>query len=308
MKTKNPFDKLAFQELYRLIVKGDSLSDEAVNYLLRVRLRALLKDVYAVYENRCRDEYEDVLSEFFLYLREGAHADNNVPYEALLGLQHPEAMRSWMQSTFRNYLNNRIASEAKAMELFAEYPEDVEDSGGCVALADTEQKIETFAHLVAYMLHVLQPRERFILLRWLLTILDKSKALPEKDMAQAMGLSYEAYRVIVYRVKMQTRHNLSVLIEEGSVILHNSGVNANMNLSDCLPVATDINDHFADLYNCLIAYYEGTLSVLPNAEAIIQLRLARQEERGSVVHDASAFEYRKTRETVIRSIYRQIMT
>lgn len=308
MKTNNPFDKLAMQDMYWLIAKGDSLSDEAMHYLLSIRLRALLKDVYAVYENRCRDEYEDVLSEFFLYLREGAHADNNVPYEAMLGLQHPDALASWIQSTFRNYLNNRIISEAKTMELLAEYSEHVEDGNSSDVLADTERKIEAFAYLVAYMLHILQPRERFILLRWLLTMLDKSKALPEKDMAQAMGLSYEAYRVIVYRVKMQTRHNLSILIEEGSVILHNSGVNANMNLSDCLPVAADINDHFADLYNCLIAYYEGTLSVLPNAEAIIQIRLAHQEERGSVVHDASAFEYRKTRETVIRSIYRQIMT
>lgn len=307
MKKNNLFDKLATQELYRLIVKGDSLSDEAVDYLIRMRLRALLKDVYAVYENRCRDGYEDALSEFFLYLREGAHADNNVPYEAMLGLQHPEALASWMQSTFRNYLNNRVASEVKTMELLADYPEDVEDSNSCDVLVDTERKIETFAHLVAYMLHVLQPRERFILLRWLLTILDKSKALPEKDIAQAMGLSYEAYRVIVYRVKMQTRHNLSVLMEEGSVILQNSRDDANMTHSDCLPVAADINDHFADLYNCLIAYYEGTLSVLPNAEVINQLRLARQEERGSMVHDASTIEYRKSKVAVIRSIYRQVM-
>ncbi len=306
MKTKNPFDKLATQELYQLIVKGDSQSDEAVHYLLRMRMYAQLKDVYAVYEGRCCDEYEDALSDFFLYLREGTHADNNAPYEALFGLQYPEALASWMQSTFRNYLNNRVASEAKTMELLADYPEGVEDSNSCDVQTDTERKIETFAHLVAYMLHVLQPRERFILLQWLLTILDKSKALLEKDMAQAMGLSYEAYRVIVYRVKMQTRHNLSVLMEEGCVILQNSGVNANMTHSDCLPVAADINDHFANLYNCLIVYYEGTLSVLPNAEVINQLRLAHLEERGSMIHDASTIEYRKSKAAVIRSIYRQV--
>lgn len=125
MKTKNPFDKLAMQDLYWLIAKGDSLSDEAMHYLLSLRMRACLKDVYDVYESRCRDGYEDMESEFFLYLREGAHSDNNVPYEALLGLQHPEALASWMQSTFRNYLNNRVASEAKKMELLADYPEDV---------------------------------------------------------------------------------------------------------------------------------------------------------------------------------------
>lgn len=308
MKKNNPFDKLAIQELYRLIAKGDSLSDEAVHYLIRVRMRALLKDVYAVYENRFRDGYEDVLSDFFLYLREGAYADNHVPYEAMLGLQRPEALASWIQSTFRNYLNNRVASEANAMELFADYPEDVEDGNSYDVQVDTERKIETFALLVAYMLHVLLPRERFILLRWLLTILDKSKALPEKDMAQAMGLSYEAYRVVVYRVKIQTRHNLSIMMQEKNEMPQNSGVSANTKFSDCLSIAADINDHFADLYNCLFAYYEGTLSVLPHAEAITQLRLARQEERRSVVHDATAIEYGKSREVVIRSIYRQIMS
>lgn len=295
------------QDLYRLIVKGDSQSDEAVHYLLYMRMYAQLKDVYAVYESRCRDEYEDVLNDFFLYLREGAYADNNVPYEALLGLRHTEALASWMQSTFRNYLTNRVATEAKSMELLTEYSEDVEDDDSCNLVADTEHKIEIFAHLVAYMLHVLQPRERFIMLRWLLTILDKSKALPEKEMAQAMGLSYEAYRVIVYSVKMQTRHNLLLLMQKGSTKLPNVEVLANINHPNCLSVAADINDHFADLYNHLIAYYEGTLSVLPNAKTIAQLRLTRREERGSVVHDDAAIEYRTSKAAVIRNLYRHIM-
>lgn len=309
MITNNPFDKLALQDLYRLIIKGDSQSDEAMHYLIRVRMHSLLKNVYAVYESRCHDDYEDVLSDFFLYLREGAHAENNLPYKALLGLQHPQAFASWMQSTFRNYLNNRVAAETKAMELLAEYSEDVEDGDSCDVQADTERKIEDFAHLFAYMLHVLQPRERFILLRWLLTMLDKSKALPEKDMAQAMGLSYEAYRVISYRVKMQLRHNLSILMQQDGHVLHfNPRTDESNNHIDYLAVASDINEHFADLYNCLIGYYEGTLSVLPNADAITELRLTRQEERGFSVHDASIIEYRKPMMAILRHFYRQIMT
>lgn len=307
MKKNNSFDKLAIQDLYWMIAKGDSLSDEAVHYLIQVRMHASFKEVYAVYENCCCDEYEDVLSDFFLYLREGAHADNNVPYEALLGVQHPEAFASWMQSTFRNYLSNRVASEAKAMELLAEYPEDVEDVDNSDVQTSTEQKIETFAHLVAYMLHVLQPRERFILLRWLLTILDKSKALPEKEMAQAMGLSHESYRVIIYRVKMQLRHNLSILMQEGRDMQHIFEDSKKFNHPDCLAVASDINEHFADLYNCLIGYYEGTLSVLPNTEAIARLRLSRLKERGFSVHDASTTEYRKPVVAILMNFYRQIL-
>lgn len=309
MITNNPFDKLALQDLYRLIVKGDSQSDEAMHYLIRVRIHSLLKDVYAVYESRCHDEYEEVLSDFFLYLREGAHADNNEPYQSLLGLQHPEALTSWMQSTLRNYLNNRVASEAKSTELLAEYLEDVEVGNSCEALADTEQKIETFAQLVAYMLHVLQPRERFILLRWLLTVLDKSKALPEKEMALAMGLSHESYRVITYRVKMQLRHNLSILMQqEGHELLNNQETDENNNHIDYLAVASDINEHFSDLYNCLIKYYEGTMSILPNADAISKLRIARLEEHGFSVHDASTIEYRKPVVAILKNFYRQIMT
>lgn len=308
MKKNNPFDKLAIQDLYQLTIKGDSLSDEAMHYVISTRMRACFKGVYAGYESQSSDEFEDVLSNFFLYLREGSHADNNVPYEALLGLQHPEAFASWMQSTFRNYLNNRVASEAKAMELLAEYPEDVADGDSNDVQTSMEQKIETFAHLVAYMLHVLQPRERFILLRWLLTILDKNKALPEKEMAQAMGLSNESYRVITYRVKMQVRHNLSILMQEERELLHYTCTTELFNHPDCLIVASDINEHFADLYNCLIGYYEGTLSVLPNADAIAKLRLTRREERGFSVHDTSGIEYRKPAVAILRNFYRQIMT
>lgn len=308
MRTNNLFNKLALQDLYRLIVKGDSQSDEAAHYLIRVRMHTLLKDMYTVFESRCQDEYDDVLTDFYLYLREGAHADNNVPYEALLGLQHPEALASWMQSTFRNYLNNRAALVAKAKDLLSEYQEEVVVGESFDIQADTEQKIETFAHLVAYMLHVLQPRERFILLRWLLTILDKSKALPEKEMAKAMGLSYEAYRVIVYRIKMQLRHNLSILMQQEELeLLINSGTDEDCNCVNYLAVVSDINEHFADLYNCLLKYYEGTMAILPNSGTIAELRFARQEERGFSVHDASTIQYPKPVVAILKNFYQQIM-
>lgn len=304
---KNRFEELTIKELYSLIALGDSQSDEAMLFLLYGRMRERLKAVHSAYENRLRDGFEDALGDFFLYLREGAHGDNNVPYEALLGVQHPEALGAWMQAAFRNYLNNRAVADDKARELLFEHADEMPvGDGGDAALA-TERKIEIFAHLVAFMLGVLQPRERFIMLRWLLTILEKSKALPEKDMASAMGISNEAYRVIVYRVKAQLRHNLSILMRVEGGVLHGLETNALFNRPECCAIAADIDSNFANLYNCLIGYYEGTLSVLPTAESIAKLRLARQEERGFTVHDASAMAYRKSVVAVLRRFYREIL-
>lgn len=305
---RNRFEKLTMQELYGLVIKADAQSDEAMHYMLYVRMRACLLKVYAAYEDRLREDFEDAVGDFFLYLREGAHGDNDVPYEALLGVQHPDAFGAWMQSAFRNYLNNRVAAETKAKELLHEYTDEMFLCDGREASLTTERNIETFAHLIAFMLCVLQPRERFIMLRWMLTVLDKSKALPEKDMALAMGISNEAYRVIVYRVKAQLRHNLSVLMREENDMHNSLEMNAIFNRPECHAIATDIDNNFANLYNCLIGYYEGTMSVLSNAEAIAKLRLARQEVRGFSVHDASSFEYHKSVLSILRDFYWEIVS
>ncbi len=291
------FQHIPLSKFLDFILAHREQADEAMYWLLHERLMPQLREKFEAFREEVLDDYEDVVEDFFLYLREGADGDNSRPYEILLGVQHRDAFVSWIRSTFRNYLTNRAASETKLREFYVEHADEINACSDGLPLLQTERMIETFSHLLAYMFQVLQPRERFILLRWLLTILDKSKALPEKDITQAMGISYEAYRVIVYRIKAQMRQNLS-LLQQGNQELKCG--------SEYHSIASDINDHFSDLYNCLIAYYEETLLQLPNAEAVAELRLSRKEKRGGMVHDTTVIEYQKSVASVLWTFYKRL--
>ena len=291
------YQRIPLSEFLDFIHAHREQADEAMYWLLHERLKPQLREKFDAFREEILDDYEDVVEDFFLYLREGKDGDNNQPFKILFGVQHRDVFVAWIRSTFRNYLTNRAASETKLREFYVEHTDEINACSDGHPLLQTERMIETFSHVLAYMLQVLQPRERFILLRWLLTILDKSKALPEKDISQAMGISHEAYRVIVYRIKAQMRHNLS-LLQQGNQVLSCG--------SEYLSIASDINDHFSDLYNCLIAYYEETLLQLPNAEAVAELRLSRKEKSGGMVHDTTVIEYQKSVPSVLWTFYKRL--
>lgn len=291
------FQNIPLSEFLNFILAHREQADEAMYCLLHERMDLQLREKFEAYREEIHDAYEDVLEDFFLYLREGADGDNTQPYEVLSSVQHREAFVSWIRSTFRNYLTNRAVSETKLREFYVEHADEINACSDGHSLLQTERMIETFSQSIAYMLQVLQPRERFILLRWLLTMLDKSKALPEKEISQAMGISHESYRVIVYRIKAQLRHNLIVLQQRNLVQECGSGY---------LSIASDINDHFSDLYNCLISYYEETLLQLPNAEAVAELRLSRKEKSGSMVHDTTVTEYQKSAASILWTFYKRL--
>lgn len=291
------FQHIPLSEFLDFILAHREQADEAMYWLLHERMRPLLRDRYEAFRDDIFEDYEDIEEDFFLYLREGADGENKQPYKILSSVQHRDVFVAWVRSTFRNYLANRAASETKLREFYVEHADEINACSDGLPLLQTERMIETFSHVLAYMLQVLQPRERFILLRWLLTILDKSKALPEKDVTKAMGISYEAYRVIVYRIKAQMRHNLSLLQQGNQVFTCGS---------EYLSIASDINDHFSDLYNCLIAYYEETLLLLPNAEAVAELRLSRKEKSGGIVHDTTVIEYHQSAATILWTFYKRL--
>lgn len=291
------FEQIPLSEFLDFIFAHREQADEAMYWLLHERMRPQLKEKFEVFREEILDDYEDVLEDFFLYLREGADGENNIPYDTLLGVLHRETFPAWIRSTFRNYLTNRSASERKLREMEIEYVDEFGTCSDGQTMSQTERMIETFSQSVAFMLQKLQPRERFIFLRWLLTILDKSKALPEKDVSQAMGISHESYRVIVYRIKAQLRHHLD-LLQQGSQVLDDG--------SRYLAIAFDINDHFSDLYNYLIHYYEETLLLLPNAEAVAELRLSRKEKSGGMVHDTSAVEYQISETSFLLTFYKRL--
>ena len=72
-----------------------------------------------------------------------------------------------------------------------------------------EEKIRVVSELIAYAHQVFYPRGRFIFLRSLLTMLNKQRAVPNKEMAEALDMSDLAYRVAVYRFSVSTWNALT---------------------------------------------------------------------------------------------------
>ena len=256
-------------DFVEMILKGD---DEAMYYLLHDRLKHPLHERYKDYNNHLYDDYEDVIDDFFLYLREkGRH-----PYEPLRRIQKKESFEAWLLNTFRNYLSNRAEAEGRVIssQQMCEAHSSIASEG---SLTD-ERKLAIVSQLIAYAHQVFYPRGRFIFLRSLLTMLNKQRAVPNKDMAEALEMSDLAYRVAVYRMKQNVRHFRNRLLKGETLRLDD----------EHQQMADSINSDFIHLYPTLFRIYLECIDTLKTSTAVKDLRQQYLEERGFAVHEPDA--------------------
>ena len=248
------------------ILKGD---DEAMYYLLHDRLSHQLHERFEAYKNNLCDDYEDVIDDFFLYLRECGR----YPYESLKQIKKKEAFETWLLNTFRNYLNNRAEAEGMGIssQPNCEAHLAIAGEGG----VSDEEKIRVVSQLIAYAHQVFYPRGRFIFLRSLLTMLNKQKAVPNKEMAEALDMSDLAYRVAVYRMKQNVRHFRERLLK-GEILRLDA---------EHRQMADSINCDFMRLYPTLFRIYLECIDTLKTSTAVKDLRQQYLEERGFAVHE-----------------------
>ena len=253
-------------DFVELILKGD---DEAMYYLLHDRLKRPLHERYEAYNNCLFDDYEDIIDDFFLYLRECGR----YPYEPLKRIKKKEAFETWLLNTFRNYLNNRAEAEGMGIssQPNCEAHLTIAGEGG----VSDEEKIRVVSQLIAYAHQVFYPRGRFIFLRSLLTMLNKQKAVPNKEMAEALDMSDLAYRVAVYRMKQNVRHFRERLLK-GEILRLDA---------EHRQMADSINCDFMRLYPTLFRIYLECIDTLKTSTAVKDLRQQYLEERGFAVHE-----------------------
>ena len=255
-----------------IIIKGD---DEAMYYLLHERLKHLLYERYQDYSHNLYDDFDDLLDDFFIYIRESEHT----PYQALQRIKRKQAFESWLLNTFRNYLNNRSEEEShiplvdKDCEKMSLLTESLS--------ADGEIKIHIVSQLIAYALQVFYPRGRFIFLRSLLTILNEQQAVPDKEMAEALGMSYISYRVTLHHMRSNVKRFRECLLNGESLRLDNEHE----------LLAKRIDNDFPNLYPILFNCYIRCIDTLKTSAAVKELRSQYIEERGFVVHEPSIPEY-----------------
>ena len=283
----SPFAGIPLPDFVDIILHDAERCDEAMYYLLHQRLEHQLRGRYEAYQHQLYDDYEDVIEDFFLYLREGR--SNRFPYQALKRIKNKDAFEKWLLTTFRNYLNNRAKAEnGFALREYHDY-ESIEYNQS----VNDEQKLQMASKLIAYALQVFYPQGRFIFLRSLLTMLNKQKALPNTEVAKALGMTDISYRVTLHHMKCNLAKFRQRLLQ-GELLrldeLH-------------LQMAQRIYDDFDHLYPILLTYYNQTIDTLKCADAIRQLRQQYYEATGIMAHEPE-FDY--TVRATIKSFWNKL--
>ena len=262
----NRFAGIPVPGFVEMILKGD---DEAMYYLLHDRLDHQLRNRYEAYNNHLNDDYEDVVDDFFLYLRESGR----YPYQPLQRIKKKEAFETWLLNTFRNYLSNRADAETPNSRI----PIDANNHVVFEAPSDitNERILAVVSHLIAYAHQVFYPRGRFIFLRSLLTMLNKQKAVPNKAMAEALDMSDLAYRVASYRMKQNVKQFRERLLKGETLRLDD----------EHQQMADNINRDFVHLYPTIFRIYIECIDTLRTSTAVKHLRQQYLEERGLAVHE-----------------------
>ena len=273
----NPFAGIAIPDFVDIILGDKDKCDEAMYYLLHQRFNRQLRERYDVYRHQLFDNFNDILEDFFLYLREGGNGTSRQPYQPLQRIKKKEAFETWILNTFRNYLNGRAKAEDRIS--FTAYNDNLQEDEHGNMLTD-EQKLAVASQLIAYAHQVFYPRGRFIFLRSLLTMLNKQKALPTEKVAIALGMTHISYRVILHRMKHNLAHFRNRLLQGERLRLDDQHQQ----------MACHLNDDFTHLYPTLLAYYNETIDTLKCADAIRQLRQRHYEETGIMAHEPSTDE------------------
>ena len=271
----NPYAGIPISDFVDIIVHEGDKSDEAMYYLLHHRLNHQLHERYDVYHQQLNDAFDDIVEDFFLYLREGKNGQNRLPYQSLQRIKNKDSFEAWLLNTFRNYLSSRATAEEKAS--FTYFSENVQEEKKKVLLTD-EQIITIASHLIAYAHQVFYPRGRFIFLRSLLTMLNKQKALPNEKIAQALGMTVISYRVTVHRMKCNLTRFRQRLLQGDDLRLD----------EEHQQIAQRICDDFCHLYPILLKYYTQTIDTLKCADAIKQLRQEYYKATGILAHEPTA--------------------
>ena len=265
----SPFAGIPVSDFGDIILHDAKQCDEAMYYLLHQRMNHQLRERYDAYQHQLYDSYEDVIEDFFLYLREGK--GNRFPYQALKRIKSKDAFETWVMNTFRNYLNNRAKEENGSLLVsFSEHESnELNESFG------DEQKQQIASQLIAYAHQVFYPRGRFIFLRSLLTMLNKQKALPNAEVAKTLGMTDISYRVIAHRMKCNLTKFRQRLMQGESLRLDEQHQQ----------MAQHIYDDFDKLYPTLLSYYTQTINTLKCSEDIKRLRQQHYEATGMMAHE-----------------------
>lgn len=254
------------EDFCEAILKRNCDSSSVAYYLINKRLRNNLKTVFL--NLGCGDllEFQDTIEDFFLYLHDGKDWVLNKPFHVLESIEDKGALFKWMEITYRNFLVRNMKSEVRKKSMTS----DVDDSQSII---HDEDKIRFLSTAIAYADQKSVSRSRFVMYRLLLTYLNKSLAVSQAEMAEAVDMQPVAYRVITKRTKDNLLNYIKIMESGGSFELDDEHEK----------MRDTIIFNFDRLYPTLSEYYEKAICKLPKANEIRRLRFSSSS--GHVLHE-----------------------
>lgn len=269
-------DKLRYETdspsaCYDFILQHGERSAEALYYLLTRRLARVLDRQYQLHGAGLRDEFSDTIDDYFLYLHDGLGPTFTKPFAMLEAVREKRAFFSWLISTYRHFLLNK--------QRFDTDPSLIHRSAALEGLAEegeTEESLHVLlATAIAYADQELPARNRFILYRMLLFLLDEASSIPQEAMAEALGMHPVTYRVCTKRQKDRFLSSVEML---------NRGEALALDVPHVL-LRDRIAHHFDQLYEWLLQGYEQALEELPEPDRVVALRERYSVGRDGMMHE-----------------------
>lgn len=245
---------------------------------LQPTLKAIYRTQVRLSNNRLQN-YEDCRDDFYLFLYHGPDYMRTAglpPFSILENIDNPECLNSWIASAFRLFLIH-MANRPGVGQLAPETCEKYAGSTDVPELTGLEDDSnpEAVCDAIAYCLQECSAMGRFLLLRWLLSVLDKNLEIPQRPMAAAAGISHAQYRVGTKRQKDKLAKTVRQRLEKGTVSLD----------AQHAELSRELQDNIDSLYGCLKEHYEKCIDNLPNGRYINALREEQGAARGLSLHD-----------------------
>lgn len=285
MENKIVYDNYSADEYYEWIV-NNSNNYEPVYYLIKKRLCGLLLRVYNDYGFGLNDDFDDTVNDFFLYLYDGDSSRSQRPFAMMERVRNKASFFGWVVGTYRNFLLNKAREEEKRHQLIEQVRIRFQDQD----YQGREDQLWLFlCTAIAYADQLFTPRNRFVCYRFLLSLLDHTRAIPQEQMAVALNMHPVTYRVCTKRQKEKLQE--FVLIQETGRLL-------DLDPSHVMFRDTMMNG-FSRLYDLLMDRYDQTMSLLPTAEKVRTLRLNYGRFHGTTMHEEILYGLKGTNDIML---------
>lgn len=258
------YKELKPSEMLKLILKRDEDSELAAFYLLRYTMIYQLREIYSAIETKI--EFCDVLSDFYLFLRDGRNEDSAQSFQSLESIHWYQSAKSWILTTFKNFLYEKINIEKKELEsrenvqyeVYGQYDKEI------------DLRIHHLSLAISYMDMNTTARERYIYLRSLMEHLNPRNMASRDEIAEAMNISYANYRQIESRMRKQTRQVIDILEQKQPFELDEPH----------LLLAKTLEDSFDNLRPIIQERYYIALDKLDCKDAIMEVLQRPTEDSG----------------------------